>query len=312
MKPKSPQSRSREKLFAPNGWYEQDEFVVKNWVELQKAFLEITSKNPDRLWVWRGQPDSRFSLTSHLYRHMASDPRFKGGFPSELDLIESEHNLIQKALDVYRITPQNALMILAQLQHLKVPTRFIDVTKNAYIAAWFASVSSPETKDSDCRIFAFGYAEESSLGNRTYAVSQLGDPFWFSMDESQWGVGKLSVWFPPLETHPRVFAQDAGFVFDGVPQLSSGKITNYRKRSQHGKATEYWSKQEIQEATSIDVNFVNFKMKARIDSKKTPVYTIRIKSGARAAILRQLSLEMGLSTARLFPGLEGLAAAEFQ
>lgn len=213
--------------------------------------------------------------------------------------------MLEVAQSQFRLGAQNSVTFFAQLQHLGAPTRLIDVTRNAYVAAWFATqINSGQT---DGRIFSFGFKPSTSLSNFDQELTSLGPPYWFANTMPAWGNGPKLL-FPPVQTHPRVFAQNAGFIFDGLPTYKSGQASSYRKRNAEGKFTGYWKLAEIKQAVCIDVNFVSLLFKkARSDAAKTPTYTIRIPFKHKEEIRKQLALEMGITAAYLFPGIEGMA-----
>jgi hypothetical protein len=91
-------------------------------------------------FVWRGQAVAEWPLYSSLYRRtrLTLNQDLK-----EADLQQEEHNILT-ALHQWGLhsTAQNGrlsvLRQLALLQHYGAPTRLIDITFNAFVAAWFA------------------------------------------------------------------------------------------------------------------------------------------------------------------------------
>lgn len=291
----------------PRGWYEQDEISVTSWVDLKTRVAFVLSKNPDRQWVWRGQPDSELPLTSSLYRKLSSHEDGVAKIPTESEIQAAESRILSEARSRFRMGSVNALELFAQLQHLGAPTRFIDITRNPYVAIWFACQDMDSTANKDGRVFSFGVPlnDESVLdfSEATYS----GEPFWFDNQDNDWGHGKPKVWFPPFGTHQRVFAQNAGFIFDGAPVFGAGSNSNYIKRDKNGKAVANWSKDSIIKATSIHLNFVRWSRKVRTDSQMVPVYTLRIPHKMKHLCLREMEREFGLQESTIFPGIEGLA-----
>jgi hypothetical protein len=301
------QNKRRKRLEAPKDWYLNWETTVKNLTDFQSLVSELGSKNVDRNLVWRGISDASLALTSSLFRNLTienSDGTQK--YPTESEMQKAEKRILDRAIKDWRLSNQDPHEIMAQLQHLGAPTRFIDVTKNPYVALWFAC-GEDWSPNSDGRLLVFGVKDTS--GSRSPFGSYAGPSlFWHDL-KAQKGWGKnaeVNVWFPPFGTHERVFAQNAGFIFGGVPTFGTGAISNYLKGGSQNKK-EYWPKEMIRQATSIHFNPSSFGRKSRADQAKTPSWTIRVPSRHKRKILSQLEKELGISRATLFPGLEGLS-----
>lgn len=298
-------------FLVPSGWYEQDEIVIKSWSELKKLVEDFLQKNSNRSWVWRGQPNSKFALTSSLYRNLSSfdEVSKKFSYPSEESMQVAERRIVTSAEADFKLGQINPLLLFAKLQHLGAATRFIDVTRNSYVAIWFACQSSPIAEKCDGRLFAFGFDINQGHLMPDYPNDAYSGPFWFGKGDFTWGQGNLNVWFPPFETHQRVFAQNAGFIFDGVPIFNAKSNPGYRVKRKQGGATSYWARAASESATSIHVNYVKGISRPKISSKKTPVITIKIPWKLKNEILLALQREVGLTQANLFPGIEGMAEA---
>jgi hypothetical protein len=107
---------------------------VKSWDELRDVLEELTKAN----WAFRGQADASWSLESSLTRYL----RIFGGPPKEWMDRERHilHTFKRKAHLLLPRTPEEGetLEWLALMQHHGAPTRLLDFSWSAYVAAFFA------------------------------------------------------------------------------------------------------------------------------------------------------------------------------
>jgi len=296
---------------APKGWYSNWEVEANSIDDFVGSVSRLSVLNKDRSLVWRGVSDANLALTSSLFRHLSkeiSDGEYI--FPSEKQMQTQEARILKTAYTDWRIKVDDPHSLMAQLQHLGAPTRFIDVTKNPYVALWFAC-NSDWGDDKDGRVFVFGakndddwhLSPEASENNGLSWVGHGGKDGWGSNSE-------LNVWFPPIGTHLRVFAQNAGFVFGGLPFFNAGSNSSYLKSSSNkSEKRNYWNAVEVKAATNLHFNPTSFQRKSRADAQKTPCWTIRIPARSKKKIRDQLQKSYGVTKSMLFPGLEGLAEA---
>ncbi|GAA3754353.1 hypothetical protein GCM10022240_04130 [Microbacterium kribbense] len=197
-------------LFEP--WQE----TIHGWESFQYEVNRVTSLHPDQRLIWRGQVDASWGLHSSLYRRLADAT---GALPTEDQLIAAEARLLRLARLEWRLDGVPALQLFAQMQHVGVPTRLLDVTFNPLIAAWFAVAHDDNADRRPGRLLAFTMKEPLQL-NSSWNTNT---PRWHRLHEDRarrevnWGTGfGRKIWRPPA-LHGRIPAQNAAFILDGVP-----------------------------------------------------------------------------------------------
>lgn len=113
---------------------------INNWLD----FVGKTSAHPFKNWAFRGQGDSRWQLSSCLYRYLISY------VPDRKQWEDREwHNLRvfrRRAHLLLERVPEeeNEFEWWALMQHHGAPTRLIDFTWSPYVAAFFALEKATE------------------------------------------------------------------------------------------------------------------------------------------------------------------------
>ncbi|MBD7956399.1 FRG domain-containing protein [Microbacterium sp. Sa4CUA7] len=280
-------------LFAP--W----ERRIDSWADLQTAINELTGLYRTESFVWRGQSDASWGLHSSLSRaiHGAT-----GRYPTEAELVEAEKRLLDRARIDWRLDGIPALQLFAQMQHVGVPTRLLDVTYNPLIAAWFAVSRDEKTNESDGRLLVFGSTKAPVQLNSQWNANR---PRWHRLDSDaarhqvNWGTGLgRKIWRPPA-VHGRIPAQNAAFIIDGVPiDLQDGHSVARGARS--------WTASELREVTSIPMRFAHAR-EGQLPAANAPVFTYRIGHAAKSEIRDQLERRFGYSFSTVYADIEGLA-----
>lgn len=299
-----------QEFLAPKGWYEPWEICIENWGDLQTAITEVLDLNARYKFVWRGLPNAAYANLSKLSRSFGS-----GIYPEENALRNAEKKILDLARNSWRIDTSHVELFFAKLQHLGAPTRLIDITRNAYVAAWFACSTSGIESNTDGRLIGFATAgqELPEVGYGHLSAQNRQVPIWHIKKHREhdldWGSNKskVTVWFPPARTHPRIFAQNAGFIYDGVPKRGTGANNGYPKGpTVKGVSPGKWKLDEIMQATSVHISLVRSDKKIKAQTK-TPMITIRIPHSAKEKILEALNKELAINYASLFPEEEGMA-----
>ena len=208
------------------------------------------------------------------------------------------------------------LEIFARLQHHGAPTRLIDITKNPYIAAWFA-VEQDEEPGVDSRLFALATTAPRADGSpnqdqpvRESDLVRVGQPIWHGFEtaaqrgEAEWGTGAFRrVWVPPTYD-PRIAAQNAGFVLDGVP-VTSQSVASYFKK---GSSSQYWKRADLLAAGSIYIKMERPSRAARpTKANLAPTFSWRIASEARHELRTFLEDTFSYTRAAMYPDVSGLS-----
>jgi hypothetical protein len=324
-----PESYSTE-LRSAADYFRRDEVVISSFDELHRALGVLFEKTPGLRLVWRGVRSASWGMHSNLFRLLCEVngvkfpaegkpvPRGPQPFPDEDQMVRAERVILATARDLWRFDEVSALELFARLQHYGAPTRLLDVSRNPYIAAWFAVEHDPQTDDLDARLFALsttpvGRANSDEVPPDTQVrLDELGalrDPFWHYLtdtktrQEADWGTGaRRRVWVPP-SYEQRIVAQDAGFVLDGVP-MTSARTAPYFKRD---SSSEYWRKPDLLASASIYAKTAKATRSPQPNQPNfAPTFTFRITAEAKAEVRRVLEQRFSYSAATLYPDMAAL------
>ncbi len=271
-------------------------------------------------FAWRGLVDYRWSLHSSLYRRLLLSSGAK--VPKEVDLETREGEILA---DLHRWglhAPQNAgrLSILRQLavmQHYGAPTRLIDITFNAWVGVFFAVESKWQNGDSvyeneDGRLFAVDVTNR--LINENDALRPWEDCLtrpWLQdppngVEEKEW-TSSVYAW-KPSNLDGRIFAQNGGFLFGGVP-APNGPVGT--RRFQFPKSTTnadgFWTIEEGRKACCLALRPHKFNPAAGGGVRNGALYTFRIKASAKKDIRNRLEKMFGYKHSTIYPDYSGFA-----
>ncbi|MEU1711979.1 FRG domain-containing protein [Micrococcus luteus] len=320
--PASPYSHEMTK---PGAYFAQDEQLIDSFTDLNKAIATLISKAEGLQLVWRGQRDADWGVTSSLFRQLKDangvndpGPGVVGPqpYPTEDQMVAAERQILKVARQDWRFDGMSALETFARIQHAGGSSRFIDVTKNPFIGAWFACESGDD--GTDARLFAFATTAPSKNGEAPRAESQIeldhefGGylPPWHSWDDMverqkvDWGSGsRRRIWVPPAYD-ARIAAQNAAFLIDGVP-LPAGKAASYFK-APNGS---YWTRSDMLAAGSIYMKTAKPTRKPLSNKYGfAPTFTFRITASAKDEIKRVLTDRFGYSVSYIYPDMPMLAS----
>lgn len=320
-----PQTSYSTRLRSAGDYFSQNEGLIESMEDLNKAIRILTEKAQAVPLVWRGQQNADWALHSSLFRSLAEragvkapQKRPKGvqPFPTEDDMIAAEVAILRVARESWRFEGLSALETFARLQHHGAPTRLLDVSRNPYIAAWFAVESHDDEDGSDARLFALATRPVPRPGEPTERLhglvgplSSSREPFWHALVDNRerqaadWGTGaNRRVWVPP-EYDPRIAAQNAAFVLDGVPMISS-------RTSRHFKTSDgqYWSKADLLASSSLYARMYSPTRRPPANATGlAPTFSFRITASAKEEIRRMLERWFSYSRATIYPDIGGLA-----
>jgi hypothetical protein len=192
------------------------------------------------------------------------------------------------------------------------------VTKNPYIGAWFAVEADLETEDKPARLFALATRPVVKAGKpvppdsslQLDEVGGLRDPFWHALETASdrqlldWGTGaRRRVWVPPAYD-PRISAQNAAFILDGVP-ITSEKTASYFTIEHN----VYWRRADLLAASSIYAKMHSPTRKPRYNARNfAPTFSFRITADAKPKIREFMESRFGYGLSYIYPDMAALAA----
>jgi hypothetical protein len=312
---------------SPASYFGSTEEEIASFDDLHSAITTLISKTPELPLVWRGVRNATWGLHSHLYRHLKDangvippkrKPKKAQPYPDEDQMVAAEREILRIARADWRFDNMSALETFARIQHAGGPTRLIDVTKNPYIGAWFAVEADREEDGQDGRLFALATRPVGKDGkppapDAALSLDDLGasrDPFWHLLKDTNsrqkldWGTGaRRRVWVPPAYD-PRISAQNAAFILDGVPITSASTASYFA--IEHNV---YWRRADLLASASIYTKMHSPQRKPRYNSRNfAPTFSFRIKAEAKAKIREVMESRFGYRLSYVYPDVAALAA----
>ena len=245
------------------------------------------------------------------------EPKGEQPYPDEAQMVAAERQILRLARDDWRFDDMSALETFARIQHAGGPTRLIDVTHNPYVAAWFAVEASIDDDSHDGRLFALATKpiEREGMqpaGDSTIRLDEVGglrDPFWHLLttpaerQQWDWGTGaRRRLWVPPAYD-PRILAQNAAFILDGVP-ITSERTASYFT-IEHNL---YWRRADLLAASSIYLKMFTPRRKPQYNSRNfAPTFSFRILAEKKGEIRRYLETRFGYRRSYIYPDMGALA-----
>ena len=318
--PKSPYSRA---LTSTDVYFKDSEKRVDSFEDLNEAIATLIKNVGNLRLVWRGQANAAWGVHNGLYRKLMSindvkgpeeEPEGEQSYPTEEQMIVAEELILKEARTNWRFDGLSALETFARIQHEGGLTRLLDVTKNPYIAVWFA-VQLGEHEKKDGRIVVFATSPVSSSEELIEDLPITLDDSWGGYQppwhgwsdemrqQMDWGTGgNRRIWVPPIY-HDRIAAQNAAFLLDGVP------ITAYKVRKHLYNADKKpWNRSDILAASSVISKFLKPTSKPRPNGANlAPTYTFRIASDAKKEIREMLTSRFGYTRASIYPDMSEFA-----
>jgi hypothetical protein len=201
----------------------------------------ITSEQPHRVLVWRGQSDADYGLSSSLFRtallvHSMSEL-------SERRLFSLEEEIIKYARDCGLGRGMNNLELLHAMQHYALPTRLIDVSRDSESALWFASNDRPRK---DGRLFLFAVPAQAVRQNDP----KLRMLPWAGIALGSWTNRVLLLDAP--SSNPRMAAQNGAFLVGGLARNYAGQQRLMKDKRGNWR---YVPSEQIHEISEVFVKF---------------------------------------------------------
>lgn len=313
-------------MTSPAAYFAKDEMIISSVRELFDGIAKLVEKTPNLRLVWRGHKDADWGIHNSLFRHLrdvngvippTENPTQRQPYPDEDQMVRAEIEILCTARTNWRFDGMSALETFARIQHAGGPTRLLDVTKNPYVAAWFAVEADKGLDDADARMIAFATGPVAQEGEPAIPdpVVQLdaewGDraPAWHALPDStarqgaDWGTGaRRRLWVPPTYD-PRILSQNAAFLLDGVP-ISTRGVSAYFRNSDG----RYWSKADLLASASFFVKTAKPTVKPRRNSKNlAPTFTFRITAAVKRPIREFLETRFGFTKSYIYPDVTALA-----
>lgn len=326
--PDPPKAAYSTAMTSPGAYFASDEILVSSFQELSNAIAKLIAKVPDLQLVWRGHRDADWGIHSALFRRLMAVNGVRGPedrplgaqpFPHEDQMVAAEREILREARSEWRFDGLGALETFARVQHAGGPTRLLDVTKNPFIGAWFAVESDQQHDGRDGRLIAFATSpvlngtSVSLLPSQISLDSEWGarEPAWHGLTNAvarqsvDWGTGaRRRLWVPPAYD-PRISAQNAAFIIDGVP-ITTPRTQLYFK-SQANPAT-YWTRADLLAASSIFAKTFKPTRKPRANRwNLAPTFTFRIASEAKEEVRSVLTDFFGYTRSYIYPDVPALA-----
>ena len=294
------------------------EITADSFEQVQESVYGVFEKWSERgaVFAWRGQVDASWSLHSSLYRRMLWSSA-QAGPPTEASVAETERQILANVhrwgLHMGEYGRLSVLNQLAMLQHYGAPTRLIDITFNPWIGLWFAvqqRQADSANAQPDVRLFAFDVTSRL-INERGPDLRGWEDdlhipwPRPVSSADDEWQayrdwITSAYAW-SPARFHPRLAAQNGGFLLGGVP--STGVIVWPKTTSPD---SERWTIDDVRRATSVAMR-VHKIAPAAGGPQADAMYTIRIRAAAVPAIRERLQERFGYQPATIYPDFPGFA-----
>jgi hypothetical protein len=270
-------------------------------VDIAQVTEMISNVQSNRILVWRGQADADYGLSSSLFRkaltvHSMSEL-------NERRLSKLEHDFIGYARRAGLGRCMTNLQLLHALQHYRLPTRLIDVSRDPVSAIWFAC---NDRAQKDGRLFLFAVPRESVRLDDT----NLQMVPWAGIKLSNWTNQVLLLEAPP--SNPRMAAQNGAFLVGGLARNYAGQQRLIKDKYGHWR---YVPAEQIHEISELFVKFPQEITKRRVDRWKvaeTYGVTWRVPALRKRGILHAMRL-LGVSERTMYPDFdsarEGLDSA---
>jgi hypothetical protein len=261
-----------------------------------QAFSDATGLR----FFWRGQSDAAWGVHSSLHRRLAIHTGVQLEALSEPTVVAKEREIVNSAREWVRPAVGARLTsvdLLARLQHFGVPTRFIDFTRAAKIATYFAVSANPGT-DGRLIIAAARRAPSDDFRNSFVVPWATGS----STYPTDWP-SHLYL----MDDHAdflRIIEQSGVFLTGGTPS------SRPRRRTAAGVAL---TASDARRAMSIPLSLHSWTQAEELAatgaiSGRVPtiasVLTLRVPHAAKSQVRRDLEAE-GYTMKRLFPDPDG-------
>lgn len=245
-------------------------------------------------YLFRGHSDSRWGLSSTLYRLLTQDvSTFEE--PTMRDAERAMVRQLRREGLGLNLTDGQLLLVL---QHHAIPTRLIDVTTSPRVALYFATADSDR---SDGRLFVVAQPPDRTGDFPSTSMSETDPVPWGlrnprgAFAAGRWRETVLAVEHDPLD--PRMAAQRGRFLVGGLIRRLAGDGISVGGRN--------LSADELRHITTLRIMFPLRGARKHAGSKWPALgWTVRVP-GTWKAELRQKLAASGITNDSLFPDIDG-------
>ncbi len=298
-------------------FWEPFETEITNYADLVQTIEGVLTKAKlqNKQFAWRGQVNADWALHSSLYRRlsltMGSSPIETRFSSEEKDILANLHRW-----GLHNVHGRGRLSVLnqlAMLQHFGAPTRLIDVSFNAWVGVFFAieqkwSNAVLVNEADDARLFAFDVT--NNIINEQSSSREWEDAYsrpWTDaskIDPHEWTTSFFA-WKPP-SLDARIFAQNGGFIFGGVPSATGPNNTRFQFPKSPDFREGWWPISDGRKASSLALR--PHKFSASVGAiPNSACYTFKISAAAKQDIRKRLELMFGYRHSTIYPDYTGFS-----
>jgi len=293
------------------------ETVIDSYSDLVQAIEGILNKakSENKQFAWRGQVNADWALHSSLYRRLSLT---MGSNPIENKFSEEEKEILTllHRWGLHNVQGRGRLSVLnqlAMLQHFGAPTRLIDVSFNAWVGVFFAveekwSNAVLVNETDDARLFAFDVT--TNIINEQSNHREWEDSYsrpWTNKEtitQHEWTTSFFA-WKPP-SLDARIFAQNGGFIFGGVPGAIGPNNTKFQFPKSPNYKDGWWPIDVGRAACSLPLRPHKFSANTGAIPNNA-CYTFKILAAAKKEIRERLKLMFGYKHSTIYPDYTGFS-----
>lgn len=308
---------------------------------LPKHADKDTKPEQSFVFLWRGHSDEHWGLFTSLYRaRFLSNTKARATLPTRdiaEDIAEAEDEILSDLLVSGLGNPQGTylprLVQLALLRHYGGPARLLDVTRNPFIALFFAC-QEPPGPATDGRLFLIAIPKQNVVNHldsslQTYVDSLktgVQHPSDSHEQSTRSGISDsttdllyllrqrpknrttdnkyVGFWSPPSSIDPRHAAQQGGFL---LAPLANGINFGKNVELPHSNdSTTGFTAEQHQMFTDLALR-PHFATSGPGRPTQLGVFTIRVNKSKKEDLRNALRSDLGISEFALFPDYAGFA-----
>lgn len=286
--------------------------ICKTVRSLSEYHQEMENLDQDGLWIFRGQTETSWGLIPSIFRGIDKlVPPYDEGDAEWITRIERDiYREFEKHAIRYGAAAETKWQNLALAQHYGTPTRLLDWTRSATIAAYFAIATYKPAAAAVWCLNLKNYPFPEFLGRitKTYAhrvavvntiVSKVRPPFFqvvsqpISHNTGSSASGSSST----PDINDPILDRDKGFMLVLDPPQSEERL-----RAQEGLFTVYYSYDDYDLVWDLSSHL----QELEVETGKNILYKLEIPEDKRETLRSELERHDNMHWHRLFPDLIGL------